>query len=77
MFSSFAKITAAAFAVVAPLAAGFLVAHIPEVSAAVVVLVIGVGLGLSGVAVFCSLDTKEEITHLQRLNPGLRVARKG
>lgn len=73
MFSSLAKIIAAGFSVAAPFVAGCLVSNVAEAPAATILAVVGAGLGLISLAVFCSLDSAEVIAHLRRLNPGLKV----
>ena len=77
MGSSLAKIIAASFAVAAPFVAGLVVSADLPLAASVILSVVGVGIGLAGLALFCSLDTEEEVAHLRRLNPDLRVGGEG
>lgn len=73
MRSSVAKIIAAAFALTAPFIAGLLIADGLPPLAAFIVLAVGLGVGFVGLATFCSIDTQDEIAHLRRLHPELRL----
>lgn len=74
MFSSFAKLFAAVTSVAAPFICGWLASGVPEIAGRGLIGVIGIGLGLAALAVFCSLDTAEEIAHQRRLQGDRRLA---